>query len=62
MKPSLLKKSVLFSLVILASVLNANAQVSQTVSISPGYTNRTFYQMNSGTVSTLSLLKTPATE
>ena len=54
MKPSLLKKSVLFSLVILASVLNANAQVSQTVSISPGYTNRTFYQMNSGTVSTVS--------
>jgi len=54
MKSSLPKKVVLFCCIIIASFINVHAQVSQTVTIQPGYTNRTFYQMNTGTVSTVS--------
>ncbi len=54
MKSSLLQKTLLFCCVVVASAFNVKAQVSQTVSIQPGYTNRTFYQMSSGTVSSVS--------
>ncbi len=54
MKSSLLQKALLFSCIVLSSAFNATAQVSQTVSIQPGYTNRTFYKMSSGTVSSVS--------
>ena len=54
--------SILRSVAILVAVTtilstNANAQVvAKTVSIQPGYTNQTFYNMNSGVVSSVTNL------
>jgi hypothetical protein len=52
----LVLKAVMTLVVLVVAGMNVRAQVTKTVSISPGYTNQTFYSMNNGIVSSVSNL------